>query len=142
MQQQHIDDTVNPNVTPTFNAVAPICSGATLSAIAYNINNGITGTWSPALNNTATTTYTFTPAAGQCATTATLTITVNPNVTPTFNAVAPICSGATLSPLPTTSINGITGTWSPALNNTATTTYTFTPAAGQCATTSDTDDNS
>ena len=37
--------------------------------------------------------------------------------------------------MPTTSTNNITGTWSPAINNTATTTYTFTPTAGQCATT-------
>jgi len=126
---------VNPNVTPTFAAVAAICSGGTLSALPTTSTNGITGTWSPALNNTATTTYTFTPTAGQCATTATKTVTVNSNVTPTFAAVAAICSGGTLSALPTTSTNGITGTWSPALNNTATTTYTFTPTAGQCATT-------
>jgi hypothetical protein len=127
--------TVNPNVTPTFSAVGAICSGETLSALPTTSNNGITGSWTPALNNTATTEYTFTPTAGQCATTTTLTITVNPNVTPTFSAVAAICSGATLSALPTTSNNGITGTWSPALNNTATTEYTFTPTAGQCATT-------
>jgi hypothetical protein len=57
-------------------------------------NNGITGTWSPALNNAATTTYTFTPTAGQCATSTTLSITVSPNVTPTFTAIAPVCSGA------------------------------------------------
>jgi hypothetical protein len=125
---------VNPNSTPTFTAVNAICSGATLSALPTTSNNGITGTWSPALNNTQTTTYTFTPTAGQCATTTTLTITVNPNSTPTFTAVNAICSGATLSALPTTSTNGITGTWSPALNNTQTTTYTFTPTAGQCAT--------
>src|SRR5204863_287613 len=129
------DVTVNPNITPAFNPVTPICSGAPLSALPTTSNNGITGTWAPALNNTATTTYTFTPTAGQCATTTTLTITVNPNTTPTFTAVAPICSGAPLSALPTTSHNGITGTWSPALNNTATTTYTFTPTAGLCATT-------
>jgi gliding motility-associated-like protein len=61
--------------------------------------------------------------------------TINSNVVPTFNAVAPINVGQPLSPLPTTSINGITGTWSPALNNTTTTTYTFAPDAGQCATT-------
>ena len=127
--------TVNPNVTPTFTAVAAICSGGTLSPLPTTSLNGITGTWAPALDNTATTTYTFTPTAGLCATTATLTITVNPNVTPTFTAVAAICSGGTLSPLPTTSLNGITGTWAPALNNTATTTYTFTPTAGLCATT-------
>jgi hypothetical protein len=130
--------TVSPNVTPTFAAVAPICSGGTLAALPTTSTNGITGTWSPALNNTTTTTYTFTPTAGQCATTTTRVITVNPNVTPTFAAVAPICSGGTLAALPTTSTNGIAGTWSPALNNTATTTYTFTPTSGQCATTATT----
>ncbi|OAB28771.1 Cadherin-like [Flavobacterium fryxellicola] len=64
----------------------------------------------------------------------TFNITICSPITPTFNPVAAICSGATLTPLPTTSLNSITGTWSPALNNTATTTYTFTPSAGQCAT--------
>ncbi|MBA4275508.1 T9SS type B sorting domain-containing protein [Flavobacterium sp.] len=127
--------TVNPIVTPLFAAVSAICSGAALSALPITSTNGIAGTWSPALNNMATTLYTFTPNAGQCATTTTLTITVNPNVTPIFAVVPAICSGAALSALPTTSTNGISGTWSPALNNTATTLYTFSPTAGQCATT-------
>jgi gliding motility-associated-like protein len=126
---------VNAPIIPTFSPIPPICSSTVLAALPTTSTNSITGTWSPALNNTATTTYTFTPIAGQCAASATLTITVNPKVTPTFTAVAPICSGATLAALPTTSTNGITGTWSPALNNTATTTYTFTPTAGQCAST-------
>ena len=124
--------TVNPQVTPTFAAVSPICQGGTLTALPTSSLNGITGTWSPALNNQATTTYTFTPSAGQCSTTATLSITVNPQVTPTFAAVNPICQDGNLSALPTSSLNGITGTWSPALNNQATTTYTFTPASGTC----------
>ena len=126
-------NTIGIIATPTFNAVAPICSGALLSPLPTTSINNITGTWSPALNNTITTLYSFTAAAGQCATTATLTITVNPNVVPSFNPVAAICSGAILLPLPTISINGITGTWSPALNNTATTIYTFSPAIGLCA---------
>jgi gliding motility-associated-like protein len=128
--------TVNQNVIPTFTAVPAICSGATLSPLPTTSTNGITGNWSPSLNNTATTTYTFSPTVGQCATTATMTITVRPNGTPTFTAVAAICTGAPLSPLPTTSNNGYTGTWSPALDNTNTTTYTFTPDSGQCAATS------
>jgi hypothetical protein len=77
--------------------------------------------------------YTFAPTVGLCATSATMTITVNPIVTPTFTQVTAICSGATLDALPTTSTNGITGTWSPALNNLATTLYTFSPTAGLCA---------
>jgi len=125
---------IDPVLTPTFAAVSPICSGAALAALPTTSLNSITGSWSPALNNTATTTYTFTPTAGQCASTTTLTITVNPNITPTFTPVPAICSGGVLLALPTTSLNGYTGTWSPALNNTATTTYTFTPTAGQCAT--------
>jgi gliding motility-associated-like protein len=125
--------TVNPQTTPTFTQVAAICSGGTFS-LPTTSNNSITGTWSPAVNNTTTTTYTFTPTAGQCATTTTMTVVVNTPITPTFNQVAAICSGGTFS-LPTTSNNSITGTWSPAINNTTTTTYTFTPTAGQCATT-------
>jgi PKD repeat protein len=123
------------NITPSFTAVNPICSGTTLTALPTTSNNSIIGTWSPALNNTATTTYTFTPNSGQCGVSTTMTITVNAKTTPAFTAVSPICSGATLSSLPTTSNNSIAGTWSPALNNTATTTYTFTPNSGQCANT-------
>ena len=128
--------TVNPNITPTFDAIAPICSGATAPALPTASTNNITGTWSPAtVSNTASATYTFTPDAGQCATTTTLDVTVNPSITPTFDAIAPICSGATAPTLPTTSTNNITGTWSPAtVSNTTSATYTFTPAAGQCGT--------
>jgi hypothetical protein len=63
-----------------------------------------------------------------------MTVTVNTQTTPTFTQVAAVCEGTAFT-LPTTSSNGITGTWSPAINNAATTTYTFTPTAGQCATT-------
>lgn len=121
-------------IVPIFDAIAPICLGETLAALPTTSSNGISGTWSPALNNTTTTTYTFTPNVGQCATNATLTITVNPSVVPNFLPVNAICEGGNLNPLPTTSTNGISGTWSPALDNTVTTTYTFTPAANQCAT--------
>ena len=83
-------------ITPTFTAVSAICSGATLSALLTTSTNGIAGTWSPALNNTATTTYTFTPTAGQCATTTTMTITVNPlpTVAP-ITGMPAVCVGTT-----------------------------------------------
>jgi gliding motility-associated-like protein len=129
------DVVISANVTPTFTAGGTYCSGAVVPAFPTTSTNGITGSWSPAINNTATTTYTFTPTAGQCATTTTNSITITPNTTPTFTAVGPYCSGSSIPALPTTSTNGITGTWSPAINNAATTTYTFTPTAGQCATT-------
>ena len=125
--------TVNPGITPTFTPVADICSGENLAALPTTSNNGIIGTWLQALNNLTTTTYTFIPAAGQCAATTTLTIIVKPSITPTFTPVAAICSGGTLAELPTTSNNGIIGNWTPAIDNTATTPYTFTPTLGQCA---------
>jgi hypothetical protein len=96
--------------------------------------NNISGVWAPALNNTATTTYSFTPNVGQCASSANMTIQVNQPTAPTFTQVAPICTGVTVSPLPTISTNNISGTWIPSINNTSTTTYTFTPSPAECAT--------
>lgn len=124
------------STVPTFTQVAPICAGAPLAALPTSSNDStpITGVWSPALDNTQTTTYTFTPTSGVCISVATMTIQVLPaTITPTFNAIPPICPNGTISPLPTTSLNGITGTWAPALDSTVTTTYTFTPDTGQCA---------
>jgi len=126
--------TVNQPVTPTFTAVPAICSGSTLAALPTTSNNGYNGAWAPPLNNTTTTPYTFTPTAGQCANNGALTIQVNQTTAATFTPVPPICSGDVLDALPTISDNGYTGAWSPALDNTATTGYTFTPDAGQCAT--------
>ena len=97
---------VTSSITPTFNPVAPICSGATAPVLPTTSTNGINGTWAPVVSNTASGTYTFTPAVGQCATTTTLNVTVTPNVIPTFNPVASICSGSVAPVLATTSTNG------------------------------------
>ncbi|MBO3118076.1 WD40 repeat domain-containing protein, partial [Winogradskyella sp. DF17] len=83
---------------------------------------------------TETTTYTVTGTdANGCENTAEVTVTVTPKTDPTFDPVV-VCADAILTPLPTTSNNGITGTWSPALDIN-TTNYEFTPDAGQCANT-------
>jgi gliding motility-associated-like protein len=122
-----------PNVNPIFNQVDAICSGAVLNDLPSTSQNNISGIWSPVIDNMSTTTYTFAPSPGQCASEATMTISVIPNETPTFEPLSPFCSGSQIASLPTTSQNNITGTWSPAINNQATTTYTFTPSTGQCA---------
>lgn len=67
---------VSVPVTPTFIEVEPICEGSTFS-LPTNSTNGIVGTWSPALNNSETTMYTFIPTSGLCASNATITVTVN-----------------------------------------------------------------
>jgi large repetitive protein len=131
--------TVNPVVTPTFSfgSSLNICAGGTVPALAGTSTNGITGTWSPAVvDNNNSGTYTFTPGAGQCATPVSFSVTVTPNITPTFGfgTSINICAGGTVPTLPGTSTNGITGTWSPAtVDNNNSGTYTFTPDAGQCA---------
>ncbi|MFY0482826.1 T9SS type B sorting domain-containing protein [Flavobacterium sp. PLA-1-15] len=127
--------TVSTSITPTFTLANTYCNGATVPALPTTSDNGITGTWSPAtINNTANGNYVFTPAAGQCASNFTLTVTITNNTTPTFTLANTYCNGAAVPALPTTSDNGITGTWSPAtINNTANGNYVFTPAAGQCA---------
>jgi hypothetical protein len=67
-----------------------------------------------------------TPIAGSC---------IQQNfVRPTFAEVPSSCEGETLSPLPLFSENGISGSWTPELDNTKTTNYTFTPDPGQCTT--------
>lgn len=124
---------VNPAITPVFTLVDPICEGDTLNALPTISNEGITGIWSPAIDNTITTLYTFSPDAGQCASEAVMTVSVSPAITAVFTSVDPICEGATLNALPTLSNEGITGTWSPAVNNSTTTAYTFTPDSDQCA---------
>ncbi|WP_309613210.1 CUB domain-containing protein [Flavobacterium sp.] len=125
---------INPNVTPTFTQVLPICSGGQLNTLPTSSIEGISGTWLPALNNLATTVYTFTPTIGLCAVTNTMTIVVNPIITPTFNAIAPLCTGEIPPSLPTSSLEAISGTWTPAvIDNTTSGTYTFVPTAGQCA---------
>jgi gliding motility-associated-like protein len=129
--------TFNSPITPTFTAIPSICQNDTAPALATTSTNAIAGTWSPSTIDTATpgtTTYTFTPNAGQCATVTTMDITITPGVTPQFLTPAPFCSGSPAPILPTTSNNSITGTWSPStVSNTASGTYTFTPNAGQCA---------
>ena len=94
----------NPTA-PTFNPVAAVCTGGAI-VLPSTSNNSIQGTWSPAINNTQTTTYTFTPSAGQCATTAQLSVAVNPN--PTISGIISVCSGGT---------SQLTGSGTAAANN-------------------------
>ncbi|SCY10119.1 T9SS type B sorting domain-containing protein [Flavobacterium caeni] len=137
---QTLQVTITPRVTPTFAPIAPVCQGSAAPVLPTSSNNvpPITGTWSPAVSTgtVGTQTYTFTPTPGQCVTAGPFTtnITVVQPVMTNFALVPPFCAGTTAPTLPTTSPNGIDGTWSPAtVSNTVTQTYTFTPNANQCA---------
>lgn len=149
----------NPPVLPTAPTVSsngPICSGENAIFTISGANNH-TVTFSGVAGNPASPvvltggTATITVAAATSSQTLTITsvsdgvctvalnipqtVVVNQPVLPSFTAVNPICNGAALNNLPTTSNNGVQGTWTPAMNNQQTTEYTFTPNVGECATT-------
>jgi gliding motility-associated-like protein len=135
-----VDVIVYDSVVPVFNQVPPFCQDAQIGNLPTTATNNLPGTptpipgsWSPAINNQATTLYTFTPNAGACATSTAMTIEIIPNIVPQFTQLGPFCIGTPLDPLPTTSLDNITGSWSPAINNQDSTVYTFTPSPGECA---------
>uniref|UniRef100_UPI002604C034 gliding motility-associated C-terminal domain-containing protein n=1 Tax=Flavobacterium sp. TaxID=239 RepID=UPI002604C034 len=128
-----------PNIVPAFTAIAPICQNDTAPTLPTTSNNGINGSWSGAINTAVigTQTLTFTPNVGQCAVTTTLSVSINAPSAPSFAPLAAVCQGSATVTIPTTSTNGVNGTWSPSSFTTGTAgtfTATFTPNAGQCAT--------
>src|SRR5437762_988483 len=132
-----MDIVITNQITPTFTAIGPLCLNSSAPVLPATSNNNITGTWSPATVNTSTTgttTYTFTPTAGQCGAIATMDIVITNQITPAFTQVGPLCLNSSAPVLPTTSNNNITGTWNPAvISTTASGSYVFTPDANQCA---------
>src|SRR5690606_23669114 len=77
--------TVTPNIIPGFDfgTELTICAGESVPSLTNTSQNGIIGTWSPAIvSNSVSDTYTFTPTAGTCATTAVFKVTVNSNLIP------------------------------------------------------------
>src|SRR5678810_1064246 len=88
---------VTTQVTPTFTQLGPLCQNSTAPTLPLTSNNGITGTWSPATINTSTagtTTYTFTPANGQCAVNTTMIIAVTPEIIATSIVINTTCIAA------------------------------------------------
>jgi hypothetical protein len=104
------------------------------NGVSYNPANGLYSFQFPNGVTSSTITYTFTNNLGYSISLQS-TIAVA-NITPTFNPIQAFCQGGIPPVLPTTSTNGILGTWSPStVSNTASGNYTFTPTVGQCATT-------
>jgi gliding motility-associated-like protein len=129
----------DPEFPLVFNSLqSNICAGDPAPALPSTSDNGFSGTWSPAVvDNQSTGTYTFTPTPGSCGMPFTIVITVTPKTEPqfSFRKSLTICGSGTVPILPNTSLNGITGTWSPAVvdpNNSGT--YVFTPSTTGCVT--------
>ena len=88
---------ISEPLVPEFDPLGSYCVGEPADLLPAVSNNGVVGSWSPSTISTATagvTNYTFTPDAGQCATTTIISITVN--TTPTNVDAGPdvsICEG-------------------------------------------------
>jgi gliding motility-associated-like protein len=130
---------ISDGIVPTFNPLANVCQNAPAPSFPLTSNNGISGTWSPAVSTATlgTTSYTFTPNPGSCAVNGTLTLTVNDIITPTFNPITSVCQGAPAPVLPTVSTNGVSGTWSGTVSTATAGTFpfTFTPTNATCTNT-------
>ncbi|HEX6171746.1 MAG TPA: T9SS type B sorting domain-containing protein, partial [Chitinophagaceae bacterium] len=108
-------------------------TGGTFSATPAGLTiDATTGVIDLAASTAGTYTVTYSFGTAPCNGTATSQVTVSSQIIPTFDPIGPVCSGSIIT-LPASSKEGITGTWSPAINNTSTTIYTFTPTGGQCA---------
>jgi gliding motility-associated-like protein len=109
VDSENISVTQVQNATPLFTQIPSICIGATINLLNTSLN-GITGTWSPAVNNQATTTYTFTPTPGTCANSVNMTVVVHPY--PQLTAVNDtICSGNQGSVQTSVNLSGGTYQW-------------------------------
>jgi gliding motility-associated-like protein len=117
---------VGPPATPTFPAIGPFCQGDNITLPTVS-NEGITGTWSPVVNNTTTTSYTFIPTTGQCATNGVISVTVNPIPTILINETPSICVGQSTILTTTASVSGGTYSWQP--NGETTNQITVSPIA-------------
>jgi len=126
---------VGNSIVPNFTTPISICIGATSPVLNMISPNGISGTWTPAIvSNTTSGDYRFVPNSGQCASDFVLHVDVGTSIVPNFSTPISICTGATVPVLNTTSPNGISGIWTPAIvSNTTSGDYRFVPNAGQCA---------
>ncbi len=125
---------VNELVTPSFDEIPAQCAGEA-SPLPTSSNEGITGSWSPSFDPNTTQVYTFIPDENQCAIQPPdITVTIVDIETPTFEDITPQCPGES-SPLPTVSLEGFTGNWSPIFDPNQTQQYTFIPDPDQCVAT-------
>lgn len=118
----------NP-VLSVFSIPTSFCQNAVVPVLPLVSNNGILGSWSPAvISNQTSGSYVFTPTGNPCNVPFTLDVVVNPSVTPTFNLTTTFCQNATVPVLPLVSANGMAGTWLPSvINNQNSGSYVFTP---------------
>ena len=129
--------TVTNKIVPDFATTLTLCTGTSAPTLEETSPNGIVGTWNPStINNTMGGNYIFTPDENQCASPITLVVTVTNTIVPDFDTTLTLCAGLTAPMLETTSLNGISGFWTPnTIDTTESASYLFTPTSNPCAST-------
>ena len=135
-----VDISMNSSNATDFNWTV-IQNGATGATNGTAPNTGFGASVSQVLTVTGTgngtVDYAVEPILGGCVGTAQIvTVTVLAPETPQFNQLGPFCINDVAAALPSSSQEGIVGTWSPSSIGTTTagiSTYSFTPNSGQCA---------
>ena len=139
---------------PTLSSLGPFCISDPIFDLPV-IQDGFTGSWSgpgiqccdeftPSVAGVGTWTWTFDPDQGQCAAIATINVTVEQFITPTFSFPTTYLENDQVVALPTTSDNNVSGSWSgsgiaccnefdPSLSGVGSWTIVFTPDQGECA---------
>ncbi len=125
---------VVPNEIPEFSFTTEFCESQNeFPALPTTADNGIEGTWEPEEISEDNFTYLFTPAT-DCSEETSIVISFEAEEEPIFNLPSEICEGESFE-FPTTSENGISGSWSPEFDAENSAEYTFTPNEEFCAST-------
>ncbi len=143
------EDDLPPNCAQvSFGSIGPLCENDGPFTLPISSNEGYTGTWTPATINPSglggtTVSAKFTPDANQgCLPEVFIDVDIDSYVNPpTFNQLGPFCETESLIALPTTSNEGVNGTWDvgpffdPSLYGGQSVTISFTPDFGECSNT-------
>ncbi len=121
-----------------FDTLDTYCIGKKLPELPTISINNINGAWSPPSYSIDQTEYVFTPFSNECSFTLSINIESEIPEDPIFSEYDAFCSGEPIAALPVVSNNGISGTWTPDINNLTTTTYVFEPNEDLCASRSET----
>jgi hypothetical protein len=120
-----------------FNIITGEQTGGTWTRVTGTggVFNASTGSFTPTAGATSAIFRYSLPGISPCSGSESLaTINILEQTVPSFSPIT-ICQNDVAPILPTSSLNGVTGTWSPAaIDNQTSRIYTFTPTSGFCAT--------